>query len=191
MDKLIELDRWLFLKLNRDATHSILDTLMPLVRQPLVWIPLYLFLFIFFIINFPKKMFMWLAALGTTVAVSDFLSSWVIKPMFGRLRPCNDSELADKINLLASYCGQNGSFTSSHATNHFAIATFLFITMKNVWGSYNYLFFFWAIMIGYAQIYVGVHFPADILGGFFLGWIIGMITAKLYVAKYDIPTFAI
>lgn len=187
MNKLIEIDKWLFVKINRDATHSILDNLMPLIRQAVIWIPLYLFLVIFFLINFPKKAAMWLIALGTTAAISDFTSSWIIKPLIGRIRPCNDEELADKINLLASYCGQNGSFTSSHATNHFAVATFLFITMKKIWGNYNYLFVLWAIMIGYAQVYVGVHFPADILGGFFLGWIIGTITSKFYIKKYGLP----
>jgi membrane-associated phospholipid phosphatase len=187
MNKLIELDKWLFVKINRDATSPFLDNIMPFVRQAMIWIPLYLFLIVFFIINFPKKAAGWLISLGFTAAISDVISSWIIKPLVGRARPCNDQSIMEKVNLLTTYCGQNGSFTSSHATNHFAVATFLFITLRSVWGNYNYLFIAWALMIGYAQIYVGVHFPGDIIGGVILGWIIGKITASIYINKWGLP----
>ena len=180
MKRIIDFDKWLFLKINREGVAGFLDTLMPIIRQPLVWIPFYLFLALFIILNFPKKAVSWLFTLGVTVGITDFISSSIIKPYFGRLRPCNDPTLADQVRLLANYCGQNGSFTSSHASNHFAIAMFLFFTLKEVWGKYCFIFFVWAACICYAQIYVGVHFPIDIIGGTIVGLTTGWMAAFIF-----------
>jgi len=84
---------------------------------------------------------------------------------------------------LVDHCGQNGSFTSSHATNHFGIAVFIFITLEKVWGKFNYLFLLWAAAICYAQVYVGVHFPFDVLGGAILGSCIGFAMGKYFNDK--------
>lgn len=73
----------------------------------------------------------------------------------------------------------NGSFTSSHAANHFGLAMFLYATLKNYLGKWMLLFFVWAFFICYAQVYVGVHYPFDILGGAVLGCLIGYGTAYL------------
>lgn len=72
------------------------------------------------------------------------------------------------------------SFTSSHATNHFGAGVFFFITLKPYLKNGAYLFFVWAALISYAQIYVGVHYPLDIICGALIGSMIGLFTAKLY-----------
>ena len=181
--KLIQFDKWLFAKINQTTANSIFDAVMPFFRQPLLWIPLYLFLIVFAIINFPKKAFGWIIGLGLTATVTDIVSSRIIKPLIGRTRPCNDFELVDTIRLLVPSCGQNGSFTSSHAANHFGIAMFVFMTMRPIWGNYTYLFFLWAALISYAQVYVGVHFPLDILGGTIIGCAAGYFIANIFTKK--------
>lgn len=178
--KIVDIDTYLFEVVNQKATNSCLDLTMPFIRQPLFWLPLYLFIILFAIYNFPKKAAIWIGSLLLTVASTDSVSSHIFKPIFGRLRPCNNPELADSIRLLVDHCGQNGSFTSSHATNHFGIAVFIFITLDKVWGKFNYLFILWASVICFAQVYVGVHFPFDVLGGALLGSGIGYLTATYF-----------
>ena len=184
MKKIIELDKWLFLKINRQGANSFFDWIMPFLRIPAIWIPLYLFLLVFVIINFKKKAIPWLLLIASTAAITDFISSHLIKSWVGRLRPCNDPDMIPNIRMLADYCGQNGSFTSSHAANHFGMAMFLFITMRPVCGNWCWLFFIWATLICYAQVYVGVHFPFDVIGGAIFGSAIGYFSARLFIKKF-------
>ena len=181
--KLIDFDKWLFTKINQTSANSLFDTILPFFREPLVWIPLYLFFILYAIYNFPKKALGWIIGLGLTATTTDLISSRIIKPLIGRKRPCNDLEMIDTIRLLISNCGQNGSFTSSHAANHFGIAMFIYITMRNIWGNYTYLFFIWAALISFAQVYVGVHYPFDILGGAIVGCSAGYFIAKVFTKK--------
>ena len=181
--KLIEIDRYLFLKINRDCSNSFFDTVMPFLREPKFWAPVYLFVLIFVIINFGKKAFGWCIAAIVTVALTDFISSKIIKPFFARPRPCMDPDFSAQVNLVASYCGGNGSFTSSHASNHFGLAMFFFITMQQLAPKFIKLFFVWALIICFAQIYVGVHYPSDIVGGAILGGFTGYFVGKFYNNK--------
>lgn len=153
---------------------------MPLVREATFWVPLYLFMALLIVINFGKKSIYWLLAAVATAGLTDSISSKIIKPFFARPRPCMDEVFSHKITLLASYCGGNGSFTSSHATNHFGLAVFFFITLKHIMPKGVYFFFVWAALVCYAQIYVGVHYPTDIIGGMVLGAVIGLITGKIH-----------
>lgn len=184
--QLIEWDQDVFFMINRNYTSDWQDIIMPLVRQPLFWAPLYLFLLAFAWFNFSRQSWWWMLSAGITVTLTDLISSRVFKPMIGRLRPCNNPELSDYVRLLADYCGQNGSFTSSHAANHFGMAMFFFITLEQLAGKYRYLFFLWAILVCYAQIYVGVHFPLDVAGGAVLGMLVGKFVANLFHRKIGI-----
>ena len=181
--KLIEIDRYLFLKINRDCSNSFFDTVMPFLREPKFWAPVYLFVLIFVIVNFGKKAFGWCIAAIVTVALTDSISSKIIKPFFARPRPCMDPDFSEQVNLVASYCGGNGSFTSSHASNHFGLAMFFFITMQQLAPKFVKLFFVWAVIICFAQIYVGVHYPSDIIGGALLGSFAGYFVGKFYNNK--------
>ncbi len=180
LKKLIELDKWLFGIVNGQTANNWFDTIMPFIRQPFTWFPLYLFWIVFAIVNFPKKAFAWILGLSITVSITDLISSRLIKPSVGRLRPCNDPTLVDTIRLISDHCGQNGSFTSSHAANHFGLAMFIFISMQKIWGKYAAVFFIWAALICYAQVYIGVHFPFDVIGGGILGCLIGWMTSTLF-----------
>ncbi len=112
--------------------------------------------------------------------LSDFVSSTLIKENFIRLRPCHDPSLADKVRFLVSYCPVSSGFTSSHAANHFAATMFIFTTFKKaVSPNWAYLFL-WAFFISYAQVYVGVHFPLDVICGAIVGLILGYVPAKIF-----------
>lgn len=180
MKKIIGVDKWLFGKINQNGANDFFDLVMPFLRVPAFWLPFYLFLFVLLLLNFRKHSWPIMLLLGATASATDLISSRLIKPGFARLRPCNDPELSSSIRVLAEYCGQNGSFTSSHAANHFGIAMFLFIVLKPFWGNWCWMFFAWAFVVCYAQVYIGVHFPFDILGGAILGCVIGWFMAGIY-----------
>ena len=174
-----QLDLALFSKVNGQWHNVFFDKFFPFVRESYVWIPFYFFLILFVTINFKSAGWYWVLIFLATVAFSDLFSSRVIKEIFFRLRPCRDPNLADSVRLLASYCGGNSSFTSSHAVNHFALAAFVYNTFKNLSNKW-WPIFIWAAVICYAQVYVGVHFPFDVACGACLGYLIGYATARVY-----------
>ena len=116
-------------------------------------------------------------------ALADFISAGVLKPIAGRLRPCHSLTL--QVHLLLGYCGGKWSFPSSHATNHMAIA--LSIVLANIFTKkwINYIWIFWALSIGIAQIYVGVHYPGDVAAGFLLGIMIAYFNNKTILPILD------
>lgn len=182
-------DRWLFTKINQDWTNSFLDTIFPLWREAITWVPLYIFLLAFVFINFGKKAWPWVAGLLVTVLLTDQISSHILKPYVNRMRPCHDIYLADHIRLLLRYCSDSRSFTSSHATNHFGVAFFIFFTMKPYFKKWGYLFFAWAATISYGQVYIGVHYPLDVICGALLGSTIGYYVSVFFNKKIGISSF--
>lgn len=184
MNGLIQFDIALFSKINGQWNTPFLDWLLPLLRNQFFWSPLYLFLVVFMIMNFGKRGVYWIVFFLITFAIGDILSSHIIKPAVGRLRPCNDPMLADTVRRLIS-CGSGKSFTSSHATNHFALGVFCCRTFLFAAPVWRWLFVVWAAAIAYAQVYVGVHFPLDILGGALLGTVIGFLTAAVFNKSFQ------
>jgi membrane-associated phospholipid phosphatase len=179
MQQIIHLDKEFFKLINGQWANPFFDWIMPWLRNSNMWMPLYLFLVLFITINFKKQGF-WIIAFGIiTVTLTDGISSKIIKPYFDRLRPCNDPDMATMIRYLLSYRPGNGSFTSSHATNHFGIAMFLYMALKKYFGKWMLLLFVWAFFICYAQVYVGVHYPGDVIGGGILGCLLGYGTAYI------------
>ncbi|MFZ1790805.1 MAG: phosphatase PAP2 family protein, partial [Saprospiraceae bacterium] len=113
---------------------------------------------------------------------SDMVSSQLIKKTVKRLRPCR-TELPLQVTQRA-YCGSGYSFTSSHATNHFAIAIFWFLVIGKDWKYIKVPILLWAVIVCIAQVYVGVHFPSDVFVGSIIGMTIGYLWAKLYERYY-------
>ncbi len=177
-------DKQLFILVNSHWNHPWLDGLFPVWREANTWLPLYLFLILFVVLNFPSKAFSWILSAIVTFAISDQVSSSLLKPFFARLRPCNDPELAGIVRLLLPNCGSGYSFTSSHATNHFAFGVFVFLTMGKILGRWKWAFLFWAGSVAYAQVYVGVHYPLDVLSGAIVGTLIGWATAIIYQQRF-------
>lgn len=180
LETLTQWDFSLFLKINTQWTSPFLDSVFPWWREATTWAPLYLFLLVFVFTNFGLRSARWVLVLTITIAITDQLSSHIIKAAVSRPRPCNTEALLPYIRKLLGDCSNSYSFTSSHATNHFAAAWFLFLTLKPWLKNYSYLFFFWAATISYGQVYVGVHFPLDVICGGITGSIIGCISAWIF-----------
>ena len=184
MNSIIKLDKYLFGLINNKWHNSFFDAIMPFIRNSMFWIPLYLFLFVFLIMNFEKNKWWWILFFSVIPIFTDFVSSDIIKNSFFRLRPCNDPSMENITRFLLNYRPQNSSFTSSHATNHFALATFIYYTLNFKIGKWANLFFVWAGLICFAQVYVGVHFPFDVIAGGLIGYSIGYIISTFFNNKF-------
>jgi undecaprenyl-diphosphatase len=179
-EKILQLDRDLFFIINSKWSNSFFDLVLPYTRNAYTWIPFYLFLLIFIPLKHKKKGWFWILLAVATAASTDLVSSRLIKENIFRLRPCGDLSLAGHIRFLLHYCPQSSSFTSSHAANHFGFATFFYFSLKSYYSRWVWLIFFWAFIICYAQIYVGVHYPLDIIGGAIAGSMIGYIFSRVF-----------
>lgn len=179
MNQLLQFDQELFLLINRGLAHPLLDALLPATRNMWLWAPLYLFFIAWLSINFGKKGWIVVGLVLLTFACTDMISSSFIKPLVDRLRPCNDPDLAEYVRLLVK-CGGGKSFTSSHATNHFGVAMFLGVVLKPFFKPALFLLLLWAGTISLAQVYVGVHYPLDVIAGALLGSSIGFLISIFY-----------
>ena len=189
-----QLDAWdkkLFVLLNSKWTNSFFDTVLPYFRDSVFWAPLYLFVLVFIALNYGKKGGWWSLAFICTIALADIISSRVFKVSFERLRPCQDPFFFDQVRLLLKACSHSYSFTSSHAANHFGMASFASITLYASFGKWVYLTYLWAFFIAYAQIYVGVHYPLDVLGGAAIGVLAGVLIASVFNKQVGSFTLAI
>ena len=151
---------------------------MPVLRNRDTWIPFYLALAIWLVYRNKWKGVLIVLVIGASTGLTDYISSSIVKPVVGRDRPCKDEAFKDEVHLMV-HCGNNGSFTSSHAANHTAIAMAISLLITGMKRWMKVILFLWAASIGLAQIYVGVHYPSDILGGMILGAIIAWLVCKL------------
>lgn len=172
-------DSQLFLWLN-DKHNSFFDLVMFWASNKLFWIPLYLFLIYLLFKNFKKKSFWILLTVGVLIFCADQFSVG-LKNYFQRLRPCHEPALEGLVHLVKNKCGGSFGFVSSHATNHFAIAVFLSLIFKNTYKYFAPIIIVWAAIIAYSRVYLGVHYPGDILGGAILGTLLGLILGKTYL----------
>ena len=187
MQSLLQWDRALLRHINAQWHTPFLDWLLPFLRNADTWTPLYFFLVLLVLINYKKTGWWWFAMAVITVTFSNFISSDLIKENVHRLRPCNNPALAGWIRILPGlHLPQSSSFTSSHAANHFSMATFFYLTLKKEIGKWAGLFFVWATAICYAQMYVGVHYPIDIICGTIVGVSVGVGTSTFFNKKWGL-----
>jgi len=180
LDFFYSLDVKLLHFINHTLSNQVFDFLMPIVRGKLTWIPLYILVIYFIIKKYGLKSIWVIGFALITVLIADKISSGLIKPYFHRLRPCNNPELASWIKL-PNGDGNGWSFVSSHATNHFALAVY-FIMVFIGYRKQNKIiipFLSWAFLIAFAQVYIGFHYPSDVIVGGLLGSVIGYGMAKL------------
>lgn len=183
LDQLLALDQALFLLINGDWHPNWLDAVMPYWRDKKTWIPLYVLLAGFLGYRFRWRGLYLILAVALTVGVADTISSKVVKKSVKRLRPCNEPALQTEVNIVDG-CGGGYSFTSSHATNHFAVAVVLLLTLGRRYRWATWPLLLWAASIAFGQVYVGVHYPLDVLCGALLGSVIGWGIAMLYPERW-------
>ncbi|NJB85466.1 undecaprenyl-diphosphatase [Lewinella marina] len=175
----MSLDLTLLEFFNQQLANPFLDAVLPVYRDKLTWIPLYaLLLWLMYRKWGMRRTLYLLLCIGLVITVADQLAATVIKPWVGRLRPCADPELSGSVRALVS-CGGKYSFPSNHATNHFALATMLSLTLVDRWY-WRLLLVLWAASIALAQVYVGKHFPGDILAGALLGTAVALLGVVLF-----------
>ena len=180
---MMNLDQELFYFINNNLHIPMLDKIAPYWRSMYLWLPLYVFFISYLLLNFEKKRAaMYLLALGLTVGAADIISSRLIKNTVARLRPCNDAGVKPKVKLLV-HCGGGYSFTSSHAANHFAAAVFVILTFVGHRKWLRYSLLAWAASIAFGQVYVGVHYPLDVVCGAILGACVGWLGAFVYRSR--------
>lgn len=171
MDWLLHFDHAVFRFINHELGNAWFDALLPFLRERWFWVPLYVFFLLFALLNFQgNKKIAFVLGLCIVFGLADFTSSILIKKNVRRLRPCNDA--AVQVDLRLPSCGGGYSFTSSHATNHFAIAVYL-IGFFAPWHRFlRPALLLWAGAVAFSQVYVGVHYPLDVICGGLLGGLI-------------------
>jgi membrane-associated phospholipid phosphatase len=181
-----KLDKALFILIHNDADHPVLDNIMLLIRNPYTWIPLYVFFLFYFIKIAGHRAWLIIIISIISFAITDSLSASLLKPLIGRTRPCFDPALQPFLRNILD-CGGRYSFPSSHASNHFGLATFWFWVIYNQTSKKWYWLFIWAAVISYAQVYVGKHYPLDVAGGALLGYLVGVLCTKIYEFIFNNP----
>ena len=179
MNRLSTFDTDLFLFLN--GLHvDWMDKFMVLITDMWVWFPLYLLLIYWIAKQYGKRCWWVFLAVGVVVLCSDQLSAHVCKPVFQRLRPCFNADLQDLIHLPKGMAGGRYGFVSSHAANTFAIATFLTPVLRYYRPWPAIVLFLWATISSYSRIYIGYHYPGDIIAGAILGALVGLVLWKVF-----------
>jgi len=184
-DYLLHLDQQLFHFINHDLSNWFFDLLMPVLRNRLVWIPLYVFIIVFCLWRYKKQGLIIIVLLSLAAGVADFGSATLIKSAFKRVRPCNTPAL-DATIIARVDCGTGYSFPSSHASDHFAIAVFISIVFCKRYKWVLPVSLLWAAAISFAQVYVGVHYPVDVTVGAIYGSLVGWLFGWIYI-KYVVP----
>ncbi|MBL7819740.1 MAG: phosphatase PAP2 family protein [Saprospiraceae bacterium] len=163
-----QLDHELFEWIQMHMRNSFLDPIFLAARDKLFWIPLYIILISWVGFKFGRQAWKLFLLILITIIVTDQMNSTLLKKLVRRDRPCNEVYFKDQFVPVLP-CSGGYSFPSSHATNHMGIAVMIILTCGRYLGPFKWLFLVWALLIGFSQIYVGVHFPIDIAVGFLEG----------------------
>ncbi|MBU2996574.1 phosphatase PAP2 family protein [Cellulophaga baltica] len=180
LDQLLQYDKSLFLFLNNLGTDN-WDSFWMFVTNKFNSIPVYVVLaYLFFKTYGVKKLLLVLVFIALLITVSDQLANF-FKYGVQRLRPCHDESLNTLMRLVKKSCGGKFGYFSAHASNSFAVALFFTNMLKKNYKYIGAFLFAWAFIVAYSRIYIGVHFPLDILTGTLIGLFFSWLFVKLYI----------
>ncbi|MBK7712732.1 MAG: phosphatase PAP2 family protein [Bacteroidales bacterium] len=172
------LDQQLFLFLN-SINSPFWDKIMHAVSGVLTWVPLYLAILIYLGLKYKRKFIIILLFIILAATLADQLSVHLFKNVFHRLRPCHEPSLEGLVHLVDGKCGGLYGFVSSHAANSFNIALISLLLIRKRWFTISIIL--WALTVGYSRIYLGVHYPGDVICGSLFGALIGWGIYELYM----------
>lgn len=179
--RLDALDREAFLAINGAHSHFF-DVLMEAASSMVLWFPFYAFLLWLILRRHGDRAFLWsLLIIAVMILFSDKGSVVLFKETVQRLRPCHAPSLSGLVHLVYKDCGGQFGFVSSHASNHFAIAVFMIGVLRAAprWSIVALLS--WAAVIAYSRVYLGVHYPGDVLVGGLYGAAVGSLAALIFM----------
>ena len=174
---IVRLDQQLFLYLN-SLNSPFWDEVMYAISGVIIWVPLYLAILTYLGFKYKRKFWVVLFFIILGVTLADQISVKLFKYTFERLRPCHEPALEGLVHIVRGKCGGQYGFVSSHAANCFYAAIMSGLLVRKRWFSISMIC--WAAVIGYSRIYLGVHYPGDVICGSALGILIGWSIFKLY-----------
>jgi len=178
IETLKQWDTSLFLLIN-GAHSSFWDQVMWFVSARLTWLPLYLLIAFLIIRKFRhKSIIILLLIVPLLILISDQLSVHLFKNVFHRLRPCHDPDIQNLVHLVRNHCGGRYGFVSSHASNSVGLAVLSILLLRN--RIFLWAILAWALLVSYSRIYLGVHFPGDVLAGGMFGFLAGALAWYAY-----------
>ncbi len=185
IEKLLEYDTELFLFLNNLGSEP-WDNLWLIITNKLTFIPLYaLLLFLLYRKYGLKSLLVFVVVVALMITFTDQITN-VFKRGFQRPRPCGEANLIDQMRFIAVRCGKYGFF-SGHSSNSMAAAVFAGLMLKHYYKYLIFILLFWSVVVAYSRIYVGVHYPLDIVCGLTFGAIAGFLFYIL--GKYLLKRF--
>jgi undecaprenyl-diphosphatase len=180
MDQIITLDKELFLYLNGLGSTT-WDGFWMFITGKWNAIPFYVFLLFLLYKKLGLKVtLITLVVVALMIACTDQLANLFKKVLFLRPRPCHDPVLIETMRLVKSRCGGAYGYFSAHAASSMALAVFLGKVFQSYSQKMGVFLLIWALFVGYSRIYIGVHYPGDVLTGILFGVIIGLLSFKLH-----------